>query len=216
MNGVNETPEWKQKYNPTGQVPVLVDGDFAMWESSAIATYLNEKYQLPSNWFGATAQQRAKIQQYLHWHNLNLRRGAGAYFYTHFAISIWGDLDYSKEIAKGRHLLYAAMQTLQDYWLANSDYIAGQEVSFAELQCYHEFVSHIAGRVIPDEIWAKYPKVKEFCDRMDKLPTSQNVNAMIMKVGEMRKDGVVIPMKRETSLAKGTEIEIEHFMKVSD
>lgn len=212
MSGANETPEWKAKYNPTGQVPVLVDEDCVVWESSAIASYLNEKFKLPSQWFGGTLQQRARIQQYLHWHNLNLRRGAGAYFYTHFAVSIWGEQDYSAEISKGSALLHDAMQRLQDYWLADSPYLAGEEMSFADLQCYHEFVSHKAGRIISDETWAKYPKVKEFVDRMDAVPSSAEVSELIMKIGEMRKQGIVIPMTRKTSLAKGTEINVTHLL----
>merc|ERR1712178_98554 len=127
LNGANETPEWKAAYNPTGQIPVLVDDQFVVWESSAIASYLVEKFALPSHWLGGLdqPQQRAKIQQYLHWHNLNLRRGAGAFFYTHFAVSIWGEQDYSAEISKGHALLDDAMHKLQHYWLADSDYIAG-------------------------------------------------------------------------------------------
>jgi len=110
LNGVNEEQHFKDSYNPTGQVPILVDGDFRVWESSAIASYLNEKYQLPSNWFGCTLQQRTRIQQYLHWHSTTLRRGAGAYFYTHFAKCIWGPRDYSREISKGQYILCESME----------------------------------------------------------------------------------------------------------
>ena len=105
MDGTNEQQDFKDKFNPTGQVPILVDGDFVVWESPAIAFYLNERFDAPAHWFGADAQQRATIQQYCHWHASFLRRGAGAFFYTHFAECIWGDQDYSKEIAKGRHTL---------------------------------------------------------------------------------------------------------------
>ena len=49
---INERPEFRDKYNPTGQVPILVDGDFVIWESAAIAFYLNEKFNCPDHWFG--------------------------------------------------------------------------------------------------------------------------------------------------------------------
>ena len=211
MNGDNEQQEFKDKYNPTGQVPILVDGDFVVWESAAIASYLNEKYDLPGNWFGATLQDRALVHQYLHWHSTTFRRGAGAFFYSHFAPSVWGERDYSKEIEKGRHILYESMDLMHSFWLKDSDYLCGDEISFADLQCYHEFVSHIAGRVIPDDIWQKYSRVKDFCERMGARPHAQTVNAVIMEVGEIRQTGTIIPMNRNTSLAKGTEIVGGHY-----
>jgi len=41
-----DTPEFKPaalRYSPSGRVPVLVDDGFAVWDSLAIAEYLNEK-----------------------------------------------------------------------------------------------------------------------------------------------------------------------------
>lgn len=205
LDGSNEQQEFKDKYNPTGQVPILCDGDFVVWESAAIASYLNEKFDVPANWFGATMQERAIVQQYLHWHSTTLRRGAGAFFYSHFAECIWGKHDYSREIEKGLHVLYESMGILDD-WLAKSKYIAGNEISFADLQGYHEFVSHDAGKIIPGAEWKKYPKVKKWFDTIAKRPHSKAVNQTIMEVGQMRLDGNLIPMTRKTSLAKGTEL----------
>lgn len=207
IEGVNEQQSFKDKYNPTGQVPILCDGDFVVWESSAIAYYLNQKFDLPANWFGATLQQRATIQQYLHWHSTYLRRGAGAFFYSHFAECIWGKQDYSREIAKGRHTLYESMGLLQG-WLTQTKYVCGEEISFADLLGYHEFVSHTAGAIIPDDVWNEYPAVKQWFDTIAERPQSAAVSEMIMQIGAMRQAGTPIPMNRKTSLAKGTEIDI--------
>ena len=89
MSGINEKQDFKDEYNPTGQVPILVDGDFKVWESAAIAYYLNDKFDVADNWFGGAPEQRGRIQQYLHWHSTTLRRGAGAFFYSNFAECIW-------------------------------------------------------------------------------------------------------------------------------
>lgn len=205
INGENEQQGFKDKYNPTGQVPILCDGDFVVWESSAIGFYLNEKFGLPGNWFGATMQKRATVQQQLHWYSTYLRRGAGAFFYTRFAECIWGKQDYSKEIAKGRYVLNESMGFMES-WLAKTEYVCGDEISFADLLDYHEFVSHAAGEIISAQEWQSFPNVRRWFDKISERPHSKAVSEMIMQVGAMRVAGTLIPMNRKTSLAKGTEI----------
>ncbi len=205
MDGENEQQSFKEKYNPTGQVPILQNGDFVVWESPAIASYLNEIYSLPENWFGATPEQRATIQQYCHWHSTYLRRGAGAFFYTHFAECIWGKQDYSKEIAKGRYTLNESLGIMET-WLSKTAYLCGDELSFADLLGYHEFVSHAAGAILSEADWQKHPSVKQWFDKLSERPHAKAVSEMIFAVGAMRQAGDPIPMTRRTSLAKGTEI----------
>lgn len=206
MDGTNETEEFKSTYNPTGQVPIIKDGDFVVWESAAIGYYLNEKFSAPAHWFGATIEQRALVQQYCHWHSTYLRRGAGAFFYTHFAECIWGARDYSKEITKGRYTLDESL-ALMETWLAKSSYLCGEEISFGDLLGYHELVSHVAGEILGEADWRKHPHVKAWFDTISQRPHSKPVSEMIMQVGAMRLAGDMIPMTRKTSLAKGTEIE---------
>ena len=205
MSGVNETQAFKDAYNPTGQVPILVDGDFIVWESAAIAFYLNEKFDAPAQWFGGTAQERATIQQYLHWHSTTLRRGAGAFFYSNFAECIWGKRDYSKEIEKGHFVLRESMGILEG-WLSKTPYVCGETISFADLQGFHEFASHYAGNVIPDSQWQEFPSVKRWFDTIMARPHTKTVTETIMEVGRIRQAGQIIPMTRRTSLAKGTEV----------
>ena len=206
MSGANEKQEFKDRYNPTGQVPILCDGNFVVWESAAIGYYLNEKFDIPANWFGGTIQRKAIIQQYLHWHSTTLRRGAGAFFYTHFAESIWGKRDYSKEIKKGHTVLRESLSIL-DNWLDENRFLCGTEISFADLQGFHEFMSHYAGNIISDEQWAKFKNVKIWFERILERPYTKTISNTILEVGEKRRAGQVIPMTRRTSLAKGTEVE---------
>ena len=205
MSGINEKQDFKDEYNPTGQVPILVDGDYKVWESAAIAYYLNDKFDVPGNWFGDTIQQRARIQQYLHWHSTTLRRGSGAFFYSNFAECIWGKQDYSKEIEKGRFVLAESM-TILEGWLSKTDYVCGSEISFADLQGFHEFVSHYAGGVLSDDDWDRFPHVKVWFHKLMERPHAQTVAQTIMQVCKIRQAGEIIPMTRTTSLAKGTEI----------
>ena len=49
-------------FSPTGKVPVLIDDQFVVWDSLAIAEYLNEKFPLKNLWpkdFQARAHARS-------------------------------------------------------------------------------------------------------------------------------------------------------------
>ena len=63
--------------NPMGRVPALTDGDFKLWESNAILTYLATMYPatkaLPSDPRG-----RADVDRWLHWQSCHLMPAMGA------------------------------------------------------------------------------------------------------------------------------------------
>ncbi len=63
--------------NPMGKVPALTDGDFKLWESNAILTYLATKFPetdaLPTD-----ARGRADVDRWLHWQSCHLIPAIGA------------------------------------------------------------------------------------------------------------------------------------------
>lgn len=63
--------------NPMGKVPALVDGDFHLWESNAILTYLATVFPqtraLPTD-----ARGRADADRWLHWQSCHLMPAMGA------------------------------------------------------------------------------------------------------------------------------------------
>jgi glutathione S-transferase len=68
--GGNRTPEFL-KHNPNAKVPVLVDGDFTLWESRAINAYLAgldpERRLYPED-----AKARAIVDQWSYWQAIHL------------------------------------------------------------------------------------------------------------------------------------------------
>jgi glutathione S-transferase len=72
QKGEQRTPEF-MALNPTGRTPVLQDGDFILWESTAIMQYLAS--QAPNPLWPDDAQMRADIMrwqswQLAHWHSV--------------------------------------------------------------------------------------------------------------------------------------------------
>jgi len=63
--GENKAPEFL-KINPNGKVPVLVDGDFVLWESRAINAYLAAK-KPERDLYPADPKKRAIVDQWSYW-----------------------------------------------------------------------------------------------------------------------------------------------------
>ncbi len=60
----DDGPELKQ--NPNGLVPVIVDGDFVLWESNTIIRYLANKW-VAEALLPAEPQQRAEVDRWIDW-----------------------------------------------------------------------------------------------------------------------------------------------------
>ena len=98
---------------------------------------------------------------------LHLRLGGGAFHWTIFAPCIYGtDKDFSAESRKGRYVLYESMEVLENYWLKDREYVCGDEISYADLAAFHEFVSHDAGKIIPDKVWKKHPRLTAWFNKL--------------------------------------------------
>jgi glutathione S-transferase len=69
----HKSPEYL-KINPNGKIPSLVDGDFIIWESMAINTYLAAKHNSPLQ--GQNAKETGLIQQWSYWSILEVQKHA--------------------------------------------------------------------------------------------------------------------------------------------
>lgn len=63
--------------NPMGKVPALVDGDFHLWESNAILTYLAAMFPQTGT-LPADVRGRAEVDRWLHWQSCHLMTAVGA------------------------------------------------------------------------------------------------------------------------------------------
>lgn len=59
------------KMNPMGKAPVLVDGDFTLWESNAILCYLATRFP-ETNCLPTDPRERANVDRWLYWQAFHL------------------------------------------------------------------------------------------------------------------------------------------------
>jgi glutathione S-transferase len=83
--GVVNTPEYRAK-NPNGLVPLLEDGDAAIWESNAIIRYLAAKYAACTLWAEDPAE-RSLADRWMDWLATALNPAFSPAFYHLYRIA---------------------------------------------------------------------------------------------------------------------------------
>jgi glutathione S-transferase len=136
--GEHKKPEF-MKLNPTGQVPVLIDGDFVLFESLAINQYLAEK--AGSDLAGKDGKEKALILQWSLSFSYHPLKHLGVLSQHKFR----GDQDEAT-LTKARESLPAALEVFNKA-LEGKDYLVGDRFTLAEINIvsvmtYADFVEY--------------------------------------------------------------------------
>lgn len=108
------------KLNPNGKVPCLIDGDFVLWESMAINSYLCAKYK--PELLGESMEERALIEQWSYWAIVHVQPFL-------FRLLMSKDETVLKECRK---TLPPMHQLLNDH-LADKTYALGEKFTLADI-----------------------------------------------------------------------------------
>ena len=120
------TPEFRA-LNPNAQVPVIVDGDFVLWESNAIMRYLAERSSL----WPADGRARALVEQWLGWQATELNF---AWSYAAMALVRRAPgYDDAARIADSLRVWTAKMRILEARLAETGAYAAGADFSLADI-----------------------------------------------------------------------------------
>jgi glutathione S-transferase len=166
--------QWDHAYakqSLTARVPMLVDGDFALSESSAIDEYLEEAYPPPeySRILPVGVRERARARQVMAWLRSDLmpireERSAEYVFYLHHALPPLKPLSAAGERAVARLLAAAERLVPQDAGpLFGAWCIADTDLAMM-LQRLAKTAFELPARVLAyaDAQWQR-PAVREYC-----------------------------------------------------
>jgi glutathione S-transferase len=125
--GEHKTPAYL-RLNPRGKVPTLKDGDFVIYESLAIMSYLDRKYPEPPL-FGKTPEETGLIWRALaECESYILPAGDQVIRPIFFGQG----LDKVEEIEQAAETLRRELKTI-DKRLAGSDWLVGDKISAADI-----------------------------------------------------------------------------------
>ncbi|VVD03125.1 unnamed protein product [Leptidea sinapis] len=153
------------KMNPQHTIPMLVDDDFILWDSHAIASYLVTKYGKDNPLYPSDPKKRAVIDQRLHFDSGILFPALRGAFEP---IIYFGEKKPRPEVLEKISSAYDFMEKfLTKAW------IAGDELSLADLCCVASMSS--LNVVMPIDT-KKYPNITAWMKRCSELDVYKKSN----------------------------------------
>lgn len=147
------------KHNPTGRVPVLVDGDLAVWDSLAIAEYAAEKFPDRGLW-PADARTRARARSVV----AEMHSGFSA-LRTHWGMNIEADLrDIGNRLLDEQPALRADLARIVSMWSELLE-VSGGPMLFGDFTVADAFYAPVVTRLITYGAPVP-PAVKGYMDRV--------------------------------------------------
>lgn len=118
------------RLNPTGQVPVVIDGDLVLRESNTIIRYLAAKHGAEAL-YPTDLARRAVIEQWMDWVAYDVTHALrGAFLGGQLREAPWNN-DWF--VNQGRHDLVGLMRLLNDHLADNGPYVTGDAFTLADI-----------------------------------------------------------------------------------
>ena len=153
--------------NPNHKIPTLVDGDFVLWESTAIMLYL--AYQ-SGRLIPKEPRERARMHQWISWNNAHMGPACGMLLFENLVKKLLnlGQPD-PEQIKKGNQEFARYAQVLNDY-LKGRGQLVGNTVTVADHHVVASFV-HAESAAMPVDA---YPELQRWCGEMLATPPWQS------------------------------------------
>jgi glutathione S-transferase len=147
--------------NPFGQVPVLVDGDLVIRDSSAILVYLGRKLGR-GEWLPIDAEGEARVQEWLAVASNSVANAPG----LARLIVVFGAAGDLPDAQRRSHELLVHFEA----HLAEHAFLAAEHATIADVANYSYLAMAPDGGVSLDG----YPAIRAWASRMEKLPGAES------------------------------------------
>jgi glutathione S-transferase len=164
------TPEFLA-INPNGRLPVIVDGDFVLFESLAITLYLAKKHS-PGRLYLASLEDEARAWQWSLWAVTEVDRGVN--IWSLHAVRLPAEERDAAKRAEALKVLEAPFRVL-DAAVAKQPYLLGQGFSVADLN-----VAAVISRAVDMDLSA-VPNLKSWLTRCLDRPAAREALALKTK-----------------------------------
>jgi glutathione S-transferase len=162
--GGMKTPEYTA-LNPNRKAPTMVDGDFVLWESSAIMAYLCIR-ERSDMWPAHHPAEQVEVLRWLSWNDHHWSRAVGPFYFEHVVKATFhiGEPDRSSLPAMIPEL--KTLAAVLDGHLAGRDFVACNRLTIADFQ-----LASMACEWRRSEMpLGDYPHIVRWLDRLMHIP----------------------------------------------
>jgi glutathione S-transferase len=150
--------------NPNEKIPVLVDGDFILWESCAIMQYLADKTP-GQTVYPAELRARADINRWMFWSAQHLAPAIAIFYWENFIKGLIGaGRPDPVELERGAVDL-ESFATVLDNHLAQRQWVCGEGLTLADFAIAAPLMAAAPGRAP----LARYHHLQAWFGRMQEL-----------------------------------------------
>lgn len=158
FTGKNKTEEYL-KLHPAGKVPVMVDGDFVLFESNAICRYLAEKSG--SELYPSELRQRSLVNQWMDFASIHVGPAVSRVFVNRVGYSVMGLEKDERSLQDGLNFLDRFLPVV-DRNIAAKGYLAGPQLSLADFS----LLAHLEQAEISSISLEAYPHLKKWREKL--------------------------------------------------
>ncbi|NJK38931.1 MAG: glutathione S-transferase family protein [Oscillatoriales cyanobacterium RM2_1_1] len=166
VKGESQTPAFF-KLNPTGRTPVLQDGDFILWESTAIMQYLAS--QVPNSLLPDDLPSRVDILRWMSWQLAHWYQACQALTYENFVKRLLQQGEPDAQIVQRATQRFHQEAIALNQHLAEREYLVGQTLTLADFSVAGDLTYAVPGQFPLED----YPHIRAWYHRVEALPAWQ-------------------------------------------
>lgn len=160
--------------NPNAKIPVLQDGDFVVWESRAINSYLSSK-KPERGLYPDDAKARATVDQWLYWQTIHLGPAMQKLSFERFLKSKFGMGEPDQAVIDTEVKNVDQFLAVLEIGLEGKDWIAG-DLSVADFALASTFMYRAQSDISLDEL----PNVAAWIERLESRKSWQDGFAPVL------------------------------------
>lgn len=160
--GAQKAPDYLA-INPNGQIPALVDGQTALWESQAIMCYLAKK---AGSDLWPDDERQIEIIRWFSWDSAHLSRHAGMLVWQNLIKPMFGLGDPDPKAVEEATIKFNQFAAVLDKHLSSRSHLVGDQLSVADFSVA-AFLAYADRAKIPI---ADFAHVKRWHDGLLEIP----------------------------------------------